>query len=188
MNTQATSPSPPPMPSPVGSFDAAAWRLKLAGLTDPDYSTPTDGNASAAEHKQWAITMCLACCDLFGASLDRMTLWDRIPGALATACAKCDDGDIDRYVSLALSHIKADASRAARHIDIAALLYQASTKPASWRQGLVRYIATHDFSIVSYARRAWEQTKADRKDERVYKTGGELSTGEIVEKGGRANG
>ncbi len=116
-----------------------------------------------------------------------MTIWKRIPSGLASSCTKCDDGDIDRYVSLLLNHIKADSAQAARNVDVEALLFEADGKPISWRQGLVRYIATHDFSIISFARRQWESVKASRKDDRAYRLGGELSTGEIVEKVGDEN-
>lgn len=155
----------------------------MAGLTDPDYLAPADDNHAAAEHKKWAIALCLICCDLFGESMDRMTLWERIPSGLAVACVKCDDGDIDRFISLVLDHIKADPARAARMIEVEELLFATSTKPISWRQGFVRYIASHSFSIIAYARREWENTKDKRRDDKAKKTGGTLSTGEIVERG-----
>lgn len=178
MNTQVITPPP--------SFNANEWRQQLAGLIDPDYSTPLDDNKAAAEHKKWAIGLCLACCDLFGESLDRMTLWDRIPSGLATACVKCDDGDIDRFVDYVLSHIKAEPARAARHEDVGIMLAEASMKPTSWRQGLVRYIASHGFAIIAYSRREWETTKEQRRDAKALKEGGILSTGELVTKGGAA--
>jgi len=150
--------------TPPPSFDANAWRLQLAGLTDPDYSTGKDDNRSKEEHKQWAINLCLACCELFGEDLDRMTLWDRIPSAMATASVKCGDGDIDQFVSLCLDHIKADSAKAARNDRVVALLMGASDKPITWRQGLVRYIVQHSFAIVAYGRRDWEVVKNDRKN------------------------
>lgn len=133
---------------------------------DPDYSPKLDDNRAAAEHKEWAVEFCVGCCDLFGESLDRMTLWDRIPSGLAVACVKCDDGDMDRFVSLVLEHIKSDAGCAARHPAIARAL-EVSKNPVAWRQGLVRYIASHSFATIAHARRAWEATKAARQDEKA---------------------
>lgn len=174
----------PPM---LSTFDAAAFRRQLADLTDPDYSpaSPQDDNATSVAHKVWAIGLCVACCDLFGDALDRLTLWDKIPASLAAAVTKCDDGDIDRLMSLVLGSIKADPSRAARHIDIESLLYEANDKPISWRQGLIRYIATHEYAIVCLSRRQWELTKEQRRDAKIYRDGGTLSSGEIVEKEGK---
>lgn len=163
------------------SFDAESWRQRLAGLIDPD-AHDDDDNPAAIEHKNQSVELCLCLCELFGDSLDRMTLWDRIGSALATACAKCDDGDIDRYVTLCLEHVKADVGAAGRNQGVAAMLYLASEKSASWRQGLVRYIAAHIYTIPVHARIRWEKVKIARKDERSLRKGGELSTGEIVEK------
>lgn len=180
MSTAATS--PPPTPA-ANEFDANAWRQRLAGLTDPDYSAGDDDPAQA-EQKEAAIELCLCLCDLFGASLDRMTLWDRIGSALASSAAKVDNGDIDRFVTMCLEHVLADVGAAGRHTGVAALLHAASEKNLSWRQGFVRYVAGHVYTIPVHARIRWEKIKVQRKDDRAYREGGKLSTGEIVEKGG----
>jgi len=95
-----------------------------------------------------------------------MTLWDRIGSALAGACAKCADGDTDRFVSLCLEHVKADSGRASRHEILPRMLGDWSERPAAWRQGFVRYIATHSFAVLAHARLAWERIKEIRKENR----------------------
>lgn len=148
----------PPLP---GTFDANLWRQRLAGLTDPDYSA--DDNPAAQEYKVRAVELVLCLCELFGDSLDRMTLWDRIGSALGASCAKCDDGDIDRFVSAALEHVKADAGASSRNDRLAKQLPAMCAKGLSWRQGFVRYVASHSFSVLAHGRLAWEKVKEGRK-------------------------
>ncbi len=156
MSTQAIS-LPPPLPT----FDSAVFRLKLAGLTDPDSSG--EDNPSAAEHKATSIDLCVFLCELFGETLDRLSLWDRIASALATAASKTDDGDTDRFITLCLEHVKADPAAAARHLPLGGLLSACDGKSLAWRQGWVRYISGHSYAIVSHARATWEQVKESRK-------------------------
>lgn len=165
MPTQAMPPPPKQLPAPPATFDAQQWRLKLAGLTDPD-SSGDDGNPNAAEHRAAAVDLCLCLCELFGESLDRVTLWDRIASALATAAAKCHDGDTDRFASLALEHVKADPGAATRHEGFCAWMLSCGERPSSWRQGFVRYVVTHSFAALAHGRRAWEQRKTERTAKR----------------------
>jgi hypothetical protein len=132
-------------------------------LTDPDYSAGDDNSASA-EHKDMAVKLCVVLCELFGESLDRMTLWDRIASALATAAAKTNDGDTDRFISIALDHVRADAGKASRNEVLPMMLYDMAEKPAAWRQGFVRYVASHSFAILAHGRLKWEHVKAARKE------------------------
>lgn len=178
MNTQATT-LPPPLPT----FDAAHFRLVLAGLVDPDYAG--EDSAAAAQHREWAVDWCVCLCDLFGDSIDRVTLWTKIAAALSAACAKCDDGDVERFVDLCLRTVQADAGLAAASPDLDRLLLTASAKPISWRQGLVRYIESRTFAITAHARRQWGTVKAGRRDARALSEGGTLSTGEVIERGAR---
>lgn len=179
MSTPANSaellPSLPPA-------DFAAWRQRLAGLVDPDYIG--DDSSLHREHRRWAVDLGLLLCDVFSPALDRVTLWDRIGSALRTAAAKCDDGDIDRLLSLAAEHVQADDGRVGAHPDTHRLLLQAQSATLAWRQSLVRYLASHVPAVLALTRQAWEQAKTERKDARVLREGGVLSTGEIVSRGG----
>ncbi|HEY3967267.1 MAG TPA: hypothetical protein VGM05_22095 [Planctomycetaceae bacterium] len=127
-------------------------------MTDPDYSAGED-NAATAEHKAASVHLCILMCELFGEDLDRTSLWDRIASALATAAAKTTDGDMDRFVSLCLDHVRADAAKAARHPEIGAMLHDWSEQSAAWRQGFVRYVATRSFAILAHGRVRWERVK-----------------------------
>lgn len=98
-------------------------------------------------------------CELFGESLDRMTLWDRIASALTTASAKCDDGDTDRYAALCLDHIKGDPAAAARHAGFAAWVMTMAGRDEAYRQLFVRHCGAKTAIVIVYARHAWELRK-----------------------------
>ena len=142
-------------------IDTAEFRRRVAGLIDPNRK-PT-GAAEAASVKEEATQLCLALCELFGESLDRMTLWDRIGSALATAAAKCDDGDTDRFAALCLDHVKADHAAAARHEGFAAWVVTMAARDDAYRQALVRHCGTKTAIVLVHARAAWEQRKQARK-------------------------
>lgn len=182
--TAETDPFPPPaVPLSVPSFDAAAFRRTLAGLTDPDYSAGDD-NAAEAEYRQHAIDLCVLLCYAFGdksrgGPLKRITLWDRIESALRTSTSKVSGGDTDLFLSLCLEHVFAVGYRT-QHVYLGLLHLQA--KPSAWRQGWVRYIARHVPAIVGHATLAWEREKAANADAKIIERGyGTLSTGEILE-------
>lgn len=98
-------------------------------------------------------------CELFGESLDRMTLWDRIGSALSTSAAKCDDGDTDRFASLCLEHVKADHAAAARHEGFAAWVVAMASRDDAYRQLFVRHCGSKTAIVLVHARHAWEQRK-----------------------------
>ena len=173
------------LPPPIQSFDAVAWRHKLAGLTDPDCSE-IDENKSMIEHRKWSTELCVCLCEIFGdkgrgGPLERITLWDRIESALRTSVAKSGDGSIDRLMSLCVEHVHGIGyARNTRYLSLLAL----TDNPMSWRQSFSRYIAQHVPAILGHGARAWEQVKQENADARALDHGGILSTGEIVEKGG----
>lgn len=131
-------------------------RRKLAFAQDPDR---TPGEAETAEMKQAAYRLGSIMAHLFGDSLDRLTLWDRIASGFASACAKVDDGDLDRFVSLCLDHIKADAGKAAATQSLGHMLETFASRPIEWRKAFLRYIKTHSYAVLVHARARWEQVK-----------------------------
>jgi len=141
-------------------IDTTEFRRRVAGLIDPNRKT---GAAEEASVKEEAKQLCLALCELFGESLDRMTLWDRIGTALSTASAKCDDGDTDRFASLCLEHIKADSAAAARHEGFANWVVAMAGRDDSYRQAFVRHCGIKTPIVLVHARHAWEQKKATKK-------------------------
>ena len=138
-------------------IDTQQFRQRVAGLIDPNRK-PT-GAAETTSIKEEAKQLCLILCELFGESLDRTTLWDRIGSALATAAAKCDDGDTDRFVSLCLEHVQADNAQAARHTEFGNWVVTMGSRDDAYRQGFVRACATITPVILVHARNAWEQRK-----------------------------
>jgi len=155
-------PSAPPtaaLPEPPPSFDADEFRRTLAGLCDPDAGEFPD--APSVEYEESAVELGLCLCELFGSSLDRLTLWDRIATAISTAAVKCDDGDVSRFVSLALDHVRADPGRAAVNPRLGELLSKTMTRNPSWREGFVRWMGSHLYVLMVYVRRAWQDVKSE---------------------------
>lgn len=139
-------------------IDTEQFRRQIAGLIDPNRK-PTgalESKSAAEEAKQ----LCLTLCELFGESLERTTLWDRIGSALSTSAAKCDDGDTDRFAALCLEHVKADHAAAARHPGFAAWVLAMAERDDAYRQLFVRHCATKTAIVLVHARAAWEQRKA----------------------------
>lgn len=142
-------------------IDTQEFRRRVAGLIDPNRK-PT-GVAETASIKLEAISLCLALCDLFGESLDRMTLWDRIGSALSTATAKCDDGDTDRFASLCLEHVQAKDAAAARHEQFGNWVMTMALRDEAYRQAFVRHCGAKTAVVLVHARAAWERLKIERK-------------------------
>lgn len=137
-------------------IDTKQFRLQVAGLIDPNRKT---GAAEEASVKEEAKQLCLALCELFGESLERMTLWDRIGSAILTASAKCDDGDTDRFAALCLDHVKADAAAAARHEGFANWVTTMAVRDDAYRQAFVRHVAQKAAIVLVHSRHAWEHKK-----------------------------
>lgn len=151
MSTQATSPKPLP------TIDTEAIRRKLAGLADP--LKRGAGETEQVEIKELASRLCSILASLFGDSLDRMTLWDRIGSAFATALAKTSDDDCDRFVSLCLEHVKADAAKAAACPALGSTLETFTIRPPEWRFAFLQYIDTHSYAVLVHGRARWELVK-----------------------------
>ena len=145
---------------PIQVINTTEFRQMVAGLIDPNRKT---GAAESASIKEESIQLCLAMCELFSDSLDRVTLWDRIGSGLASAAAKCDDGDTDRFAALCLEHIKADHAAAARHELFAAWVVIMSTRDDAHRQAFVRHCGSKTAIVLVHARHAWENLKKTKK-------------------------
>lgn len=136
-------------------------RRQLAGLEDPDRAP---GLSESVEIKDAAHRLGCVLAHLFGDSLERTTLWERIGSGFAAACAKVDDGDLDRFASLCLDHVKADAAKAAACEPLAQLLETFAVRPVEWRQGFVRYIRTRYYAVIVHSRSRWERVKSKEVD------------------------
>lgn len=148
-------------PPPLAVLDAEAFRRQLAGLADPDRgATP----AEDVEIRDTLKRFCSVLAHLFSEELDRVTLWSRIDSALEAACAKVADGDFERWASLCLDHVKADAARAAACDALGQILGTAAVRTPEWRQAFIRRAAAVRYAVVVAARARWEDVKAGRVD------------------------
>lgn len=153
-------------------IDTQEFRRRAAGLVDPN-RRPT-GAAESKSIAEEAKLLCLTLCDLFGESLERTSLWDRIGTALATAAAKCDDGDTDRFAALCLEHVKADQAAAARHEAFARWVVTMAARDDAFRQAFVRHCGSKAAIVLVHARAAWTDPAAvaERDAKRSAKKGG----------------
>jgi len=129
----------------------------LAGLTDPDRRPESAGEREAV--RQDAVRFCSILAHLFGESLERTTLWERIGSALSTSLAKVTDDDLDRFTTLCLEHVCAEDARVAACEPLLGLLQTWAARPREWRQALLHYLATHRTAALVHARARWERVK-----------------------------
>lgn len=137
-------------------IDVEEFRRRMAGLIDPNRKT---GAAETASVKEEAKQLCLALCELFGDSLDRMTLWDRIATALTSSAAKCDDGDTDRFAAMCLEHVKGEPAAAARHVGFGNWVTTMAERDDAYRQALIRHCGAKAAIVLVHTRAAWENIK-----------------------------
>ena len=153
----------------IQTIDYDAFRRELAGLIDP----LDRGEQSPIERttiRMHAVEFGIVLCELFSSALDRITLWDRIGSAFATACAKVSDDDLDRWCDLCLEHVKADPGRAAANDRLSRLrdLWHTSWD-AEARFAYLDYFRAHPFAVLSHTRAEWDKTKAANNAEREAK-------------------
>jgi hypothetical protein len=140
----------------IEPLDAVVFRQEIAGLLErhEDDHEPDDFGDTAA-------LLCVTLAEQFDSdTLDRLKLWDRISSGILTAAAKVDDGDLDRFLSLCLEHVKASPGRAATS-DTVARLIGAFDQDEAWRIGFVRYCVSHHYPILIHGRAAWQRHKEE---------------------------
>lgn len=128
-------------------------RQHLAGMIDPSEAVTTTTRETL---RLLAIEFCACLPAVFGDSLDRMTLWDRIASGIQSGYAKTVSGDLELFVQHVLEHIKADASRVVaneRMCDIQERLYGLE---AEERQHWLTYLQTHLVPTLVFARKEWK--------------------------------
>lgn len=137
-------------------LDTECWRRTLAGLQDPDCST----ESRSGEYREAFISWCIVLCELFGDSLDRTTLWDRISSGIAAACSKVVDGDLDRFCTECLNHVRADMGACSRSESLAEWVSRQTDRDIAWRQGFIRHVSNRVPILIVHGRAAWQQRKA----------------------------
>ncbi len=138
------------LPAALPTINTEQLRQRLAGLIDPQAVVPEWHKQIA---KNLAIQFCASLPAVFGESLDRMTMWDKIAAAIQSAFAKTVSGDIDLFVQHVLESIKADPAKAVaceRLTDAIDELQQLSEQE---RQDWMQYLVTHLIPVLVYARR-----------------------------------
>lgn len=136
-------------------------RERIAGLVDPN-NTLAPGWAE--EQKRKAIEFVASLPEVFGDTLDRMTLWDRIGTALQSAHAKTVGADCEFFVSRVLDHIQAAPSAVARNVSVQFMLDWLAGCSVEARQAWLAYLHTHFYAVLVNAKAAWEERKLERKD------------------------
>jgi hypothetical protein len=146
----------------IAILDAERFRRQLAGLEDDR----PQGERTRERLKELAAQLCFLLARYYNRDeLDPLKLWERIGSAIATACEQVDDGDLDRYVSIALEHVRASHSRVAADEEWNYLLAEICEQPESDRLALVNYLHHHSYAVLIHGRRYWEQYK-DGKENR----------------------
>lgn len=138
----------------IEPLNTEVFRQEIAGLLERHESDhePADFGAAAS-------LLCVALAEQFDSdTLDRLTLWDRISSGILTAAAKVDDGDLDRFLSLCLEHVKAAPGRAACS-DAVARFMGAVDQHQGWRIGFIKYCQSHQYAVIIHGRVAWQQHK-----------------------------
>ncbi len=141
----------------IQTMDYERFRQQLAGLASTDAA-----EFDAETFRQFGIRLGVVMAELFGESLDRLTLWQRISDGIRTSSAKVGDGDTDHFLSLCLEFIKADDARAAANQHWTELLIELGQQDDGFRRLWIRYLNTRVFAVVAHARAAWEGIKVDK--------------------------
>lgn len=157
--SQATSPIPAALPR----LNAVEFRQRLAGLIDPQERLTA---AEFAPGRELAAEFVGMLPELYGDSLDRLKLWDRIGSALETAHAKTAGHDVEFFVSNVLEHLKCEPARAARHWGLSEFIETQAAWSPEQSSAFLSYLATHRPVVLVKARMIWERTKESRAAER----------------------
>lgn len=128
-------------------------RERLAGLIDPaERITVTDRETWRLLAIEFAACLPI----VFGDTLDRTTLWDRIASGIQSAYAKTAGSDVEIFVQHVLEHLKAEAAKVVasdRVCDIQERLYDLDSEA---RRGWMDYLATHLIPVLTFARKEWK--------------------------------
>jgi hypothetical protein len=159
------------LPKPPPTFDAEAFRRRLAGIEDPHKPI---GNTATPAIKHEAIRLCSILASLFGDSLDRTTLWGRIGTAIQTSCAKVSDADLDRLVTLMLETVEADPAKAAACDALAQVLGTFGTWDDPMRHAFVNYLSSHLYAVVTHGRARWQKLLEEARARKAAGGSGEV--------------
>lgn len=149
--------------APLEPLDADRFRRELAGLIDEERS----GVHKPADFREQSAMLCYCLAKVYNRDvLEAIKLWERIGTAIATACEQVDDGDLDRFISICLEHVKASHSKVAADDEVGHVLAEITESEESWRLAFVNYLKSHSYTAIIHGRRMWETSKEDRNESR----------------------
>ncbi len=138
------------LPPPLQSLNTNELRQRLACLIDPaEAVTVTDKEY----FRLTSIEFCSVLPIVFGESLDRMTMWDRIAGAIQAGYAKTVSGDMDLFCQCVFEHVKAGPMRVAANYRVCDVVAKLSDMSGERGQQLLTYLVTHLIPVLVFARR-----------------------------------
>lgn len=147
------------LPNPSQSLSTEQLRQRLAGLIDPQAEKP-EWYAEIA--KDLAVQFCASLPAVFGESLDRMTMWDKIAAAIQSGYAKTVSGDLDLFVQHVLESIQADPANAVACDRLTNAVFELQSLPEQERQDWLQYLVTHLIPVLVYARREHKANMENR--------------------------
>lgn len=141
------------IPPPLPTVDTMAFRQRLAGLVDP---LPQKQQFFDDHAKQLSVRFLSILPKLFGSSLDRLTMWDKIASAVQSAYAKNASGDTDLFVQHVLETIQAEPSKTVACEPFEKVLDEIGAMNRDQQQDWLTYMATHLVPVLVFARRAYK--------------------------------
>lgn len=138
------------LPPPIESFSTEELRQRLAGLIDHQAESAANADQS---FRSLAVRFCASLPMVFGDSLERLKMWDKIANAIQSAYAKTVDGDIDLFVQQVLESIQAEVTAAICCEPLTDAIDQLHAMSPDDRQRWCDYLATHLTPILVFARR-----------------------------------
>jgi hypothetical protein len=142
------------LPAPTPSLNTVELRQRLACLIDPQEAKEAWFHQNA---RPLAIQFCAALPAVFGDSLDRMTLWDKIASAIQSGYAKTVSGDLDLFTQHVLESIKAEPGKAVANERFTSAIDALSVLRETERQDWLTYLVTHLVPVLVQARRAHKE-------------------------------
>lgn len=151
----------------VENLTTEQFRQRLAGLIDPAAQEdlhPDDYGYLAA---RFVLLLAIA---FNRKQLQAKTIWARIESAIDRALADCDGDDLNRLMSSALEHVKANINVVVSEETCLAIQSELKSLPKEARVYFCRYLSDHRYPAIVMGRELWEQRKSDleAKTDQLY--------------------
>ena len=141
------------VPPPLPTIDTVEFRQRLAGLIDP---LPAKQQFFDTHAKELSVRFLATLPKIFGSSLERLTMWDKIASAVQSAYAKNASGDTDLFIQHVLETIQAEPSKVVACEPFEKVLDEIGALSKSQQQDWLIYLATHLVPVLVFARREYK--------------------------------